>query len=762
MKRLLPLAGTILGALIVIALAFEDVFWHPNQYFFAQGGDGFKNYFTPAWYLKYDQGWQFSGMNYPYGEHVVFTDNQPLISGFLNFIDNNLFELHAYTVGILNLLLFLSIALAAGCLYLICRHYGIPKWLAMMGAILIVFLSPQLHRFHGHYALGYVVYLPLLWWVQIQLLEHRKWPWYLTWVAVVSLAAWVHVYYLLMGILFGLCYFTFDLLFTREKLNWKSIASYGALAISPMIIFQIIMTLTDHITDRPSQPYGFFNYRAYLESIFLPNEGPIFDFINQLIQVRRVPNEGYAYLGLAGSIIVVLAIIKLAKRLPQWRNILERKHAMAVPLATATTLLLFSMAWPFSWGMQGIVEYLGPLQQFRSLGRFAWIPYFIFTVFALRYLWQLYRVLSMKQLQGFARGIVVIALLFWSWEAATFLKRRALHIRQNPATNLLKQPNIDYVAWLESLGKSPKDYQAILPIPAYFIGSEEFYSEFDSGLAIQESFCAAYQTGLPLACGMMSRTSFGQTEKLVQIVSHRDLERTLFENYPNRKPILVIDFDQVAKSYYSQLLIKELNTLDKKGQISLLELPLEKLEGSRKRILAQFNNQRDSLYQHDSGFLTTIDSCWVYADRFDEAQQTAFGQESRQQTSGAIELLGQNISELPAKKWMECSLWLKIDHQQTAFPIVHIREIDQAGNVIWSKDVNPKFSVDTYKGWARISHEFQMSQQENILNIYVSGKYMDIESLLIRPVGLDVYQASEELNELMYNNFYYPLYLLSL
>ena len=51
---------------------------------FGGGGDGFKNYMTTNWHLAHDSSYvHYGGMNYPYGEHVLFTDNQPLFSAGL-------------------------------------------------------------------------------------------------------------------------------------------------------------------------------------------------------------------------------------------------------------------------------------------------------------------------------------------------------------------------------------------------------------------------------------------------------------------------------------------------------------------------------------------------------------------------------------------------------------------------------------------------------------------------------------------------------
>ena len=77
---LLTHVAVLLVIALLMAVLFGPVFWHPGRYLFSTIEDGLKNYYTAIWYVHHDAGWWFTGMNYPFGEHVVFTDNQPLLS----------------------------------------------------------------------------------------------------------------------------------------------------------------------------------------------------------------------------------------------------------------------------------------------------------------------------------------------------------------------------------------------------------------------------------------------------------------------------------------------------------------------------------------------------------------------------------------------------------------------------------------------------------------------------------------------------------
>src|SRR5688572_29338951 len=109
MKNWKALLLLILLGLALLLLIFGDVFLHPNQYLFGHIEDGTKNYYTAAYYIKYNSGLWLTGMNYPYGEHITYTDNQPLFAIILNFIQQHISPIADYTIGTFNIIMLLGI-----------------------------------------------------------------------------------------------------------------------------------------------------------------------------------------------------------------------------------------------------------------------------------------------------------------------------------------------------------------------------------------------------------------------------------------------------------------------------------------------------------------------------------------------------------------------------------------------------------------------------------------------------------------------------
>ncbi|MBK8502329.1 MAG: hypothetical protein IPL46_09020 [Saprospiraceae bacterium] len=134
----------ILVSLTILLLwpGFGQVIQHPNGFLFANSGDGLKNYFNLGYYLKYDNGLRFSGVNYPYGENLLYTDTHPFYALLLNVIDNHLISIAANSVAIINLSILLGFVFGAVVIYLILIHYRLPVWYAILASLGIIFLSP--------------------------------------------------------------------------------------------------------------------------------------------------------------------------------------------------------------------------------------------------------------------------------------------------------------------------------------------------------------------------------------------------------------------------------------------------------------------------------------------------------------------------------------------------------------------------------------------------------------------------------------------
>src|SRR5690606_15534166 len=174
MKNRFAIPVVILLSLALLWLLFGKVLLQPGQYMFGYLEDGTKNYYTAAYFIKYNQGLWFTGLNYPFGDHITYTDNQPLFAAILNAVNQHITPIWQHTIGIYNVLMLGSLVACAVFLFLILRELKLPVWYAVFVAIIIAFLSPQMFRIRAHYALGYAFFIPMFWYFLIHIFRNPK------------------------------------------------------------------------------------------------------------------------------------------------------------------------------------------------------------------------------------------------------------------------------------------------------------------------------------------------------------------------------------------------------------------------------------------------------------------------------------------------------------------------------------------------------------------------------------------------------------
>src|SRR3954462_14259386 len=80
--------ATIVFAICLVTFSLYHIVLRPGHIVPELGGDGAKNNFTYLYQSQWGHGYWFDGMNYPYGEHIVYTDGQPLLSVLFTHFKN--------------------------------------------------------------------------------------------------------------------------------------------------------------------------------------------------------------------------------------------------------------------------------------------------------------------------------------------------------------------------------------------------------------------------------------------------------------------------------------------------------------------------------------------------------------------------------------------------------------------------------------------------------------------------------------------------
>ncbi|MDW3647851.1 MAG: hypothetical protein R8P61_12355 [Bacteroidia bacterium] len=759
-KKYLPTIILLILGIYVLDRIFVDAFWNPNNFLLGGSLDALKNYFTPAWFIKYDHGVHFSGMNYPYGEHVLFTDNQPIISWILNWWDDTIFPIADKTVGILNGMIFLSILISMLVLHRIARHFQLPHVYAIPLSILLALLSPQIHRFAGHYALAYTCFVPILWLLLIKLTQKdsRKWLYTALILIYLSASGLVHAYYLLIGALFSFLYMgLYGLKRWRQKKKDArlSFARATLFLLIPVLIIQSFLWITDPIEDRPSNPFGILSYQAHWHTVFMPVQGPLYEAYNRFFHGKNPSMEAFSYVGLTATAVFFLTLARMIAY--GWRKRWKRITRFALPgemriaLWASVWLLIFAMAMPIKWGHPFWVDLVPPLKQFRSLGRFAWAFYTVFTMYAAVYLYLIYRRLKMKSLGNIGAWILFLGLVFWLWDAGIHADIHADIVKSNRGRNAFIHDAPDYKAWIEEAGMKVEDFQAALPVPVFNIGSEKFVPKWTTFGITEQIYRLAYHTGLPMACGSMSRTSMANSSKLVQLFSSDYVEKEIIKDMPDQRPILVLKHENVPISWPEQQLLAKASLLHDGGNYSLHKLELKDLASKGPEVLSRFEAEKDSLFRQDQFYLS--DSSWFFFEDFGKGDFADLGKHERVGPKRDPLILFEN--HIPDTNWMEVSVWAKIEEAQAGFPAFNFKEFDKDDKQIFHLDEGMLFEMNVYKNWLRRDYRFKLKSPGNKAVIYLQGNSPIAGSIMIRDETIDVYLPLENAEaKLMYNNYY--------
>lgn len=752
---------------LTINMKFSTIINNPNTMLLTQGGDGLKNYLTPMLHVKNSTSYNhFDSMNYPYGEHVLFTDNQPLISNILRFINKNITDVSYNTVGVLNYALLLSLLLSGAFLYYFFRRLALPHWYSVAGGIIIVWLSPQIVRYGGHYALGYSsILLCLLYFLlRFEILQGK---WSIAIFMLILLASMLHFYYFGISAIFLSAFY-----FIKIIKNRKSIFVYAKhwafQVIVPYIILNFIwLKIGNAVIDRPQFPYGILHYVTVWEALFFKPGNILYDLINTyLVKIRRVEEfESRNYIGfIATAFFFVSLIYWIATRKVKVieDNILAKmkdSNFYITSFWASFLLLLFSMGLPYIIpAFEFLLNYSGPIRQFRGLGRFAWLFYYLVNIIAFytAYQW----INSIKA--PYFRYLVFTILLIIGWREAT----TNADVLEKPSSlySALKDTKEDIEQWLPYLDKTK--YQAILPIPYYHLGAEYLGKEA-RGNSLAYSLLPSYYSGIPTMGVMMSRTSWQQTLNSIPLGFELYREPPVLQQLPNQLPLIAIEYKiwhQETGYAYKEILARG-KKIHENEAFAIYELPIDVYKNAiitlGQQVKKEFIDNRTKLFQVNE--LMTMDSTKsiVYSNYDNLPNPNAYS------GTGALTFSNKEkkvifegtIPNVKKGRKYNVLFWLNIEKGECATTEYFIKELNTQNEQKFFWHHGAIHNVATIDGkWALIKCTIEPQYEDTRFQIMLQNKQpiplpITIDELLICPEGTDVFR--EGTDEIMKNNRWY-------
>ena len=759
------------GALILVFGISALLFWRhtpyflaPNDTFFGVYGDGIKNYATVVYHTRFDSTYTlYQGMNYPYGEHVLFADCQPLLANTIKWISTNITDISGYSVAIVNMSMMVSFVLCGLILYLILLRWQVPVWYSVLTALGLTLLAPQQYRVYAHFGLAHAFVIPLLLYLLLRWEEGRRW-WFAVMIGLTLAAtAQLHFYFFGIGAFFTAFYLLFSWL---RKPSVSQAVFYGIhyviMAVLPFAFLQTWLHWANNAPDRPNAPSGFLNYQSYWEGIFLSEHVPWWRWLDkQVVDIRDVGGEAEAYIGVTAGVLFLILLFRWLGA-PKRRSFLpyEGHTGMKPAFRAAFVVLLLSFGLPFSLpGLSGLLDWTGPYQQFRGICRFSWAFYFVWGLIAF---YTLYR-LGAKYKRNAVKALFwAPAFLMLGLDAAYFVTDPTFEPQDDFRLHKAQFESSDHY-WFKTI--QPRRYQAVLPLPFYHVGSENFQFDYPGDL-VRYSLIPGWHYGIPSMGVFLSRTPFSQTLKSIQLGLEPYRRPAIIDDLPNDKPFLVvldkIIWEKVDTLYRHYL--PEMRLLYEDEYNFIMEMQPKSLDRMWQERIRQVNDQYpadSTLYFHGT-FAVQDSAAQYYYNSFDDLRSDSVYRGTGAFQSPVQPLIPLYEGRLPGKETeVYCSMWVYMGKDQ--YPRINSRvwEIDAQGNeeLIVHNGFRIDIKVLDPNGWGLVEYPIRIKDPSHSIRLMLECKEMHVDhiyvdELMFRPMKRDVWGKID--GEVVKNNRWYP------
>lgn len=731
------LAATVLFAVALVTIGLSYFVTDPAHVFPEMGGDGAKNAFTYLYHSMYGEGYWFTGMNYPYGEHIVFTDGIPLFSVFFASIGN---VSSGTALTVLWWAVAMSYVLATVYMYKALLRMGLPPLWAMLGAGLICMMTPQWIRLRGHYGLSFVCIVPMLLYWTLAWYQERKNEYWVFVFLMGIVFSFLHPYYagiiLVWVFAFATGFVLADKGAMKQKLKMMVPAAVAAVAVPAVVM--VVMKLTDPVGDRLPTPYtsdeGFATFNRLLSAVF----SPFWEIVGQREWVHNVADggEGFGYIGLVPIVVLVASVVMYFVRRKEMKVVALTWVALFMALGIAA----FSMGVPMRWHIPGMMKVLFVFKQFRTIGRFAWMSYYIIGAFSVVTIYSWYSRLVADGRRKLAVGLLSLGFVVWSVEVYGYMQamRKVADIGRYNHSVMFSTQEKSWPQFLREHGKKADDFQALLLLKYFNVGTDKLWIG-EPGWLITLGTRAATQLHLPIVDAMMARSSIYRAQELARTVAGPYAEKPLLQMLKSDKPFLLLNYDVDLLSPDEAYL---LNASDYIGDYSQCRV----YACYPQRIRIADKAARDSVLAIAELLKPGADTCigdcgsW-YVEHFDTGihkRYHGFIGESETMVHDKV-VASIAVTQARDSTIYEFSCWFRLEHEDYRSPNVVLQMQGADGKTLSEITVKTHNAVDSRRDWYRASAYFYMLAACRTVRCKVINEpapaYRMMDELLLRPAG---------------------------
>ena len=724
----------------------KGLMYAPNAYAPTFGGDGLTIHYNLHYHAAYGEGATLKSQYHPNSEVIYMTDAQGVVAYILATLRPFFPSLHHSASGISNFLIFWSNPLAAIVLFLCFLRLKIRTSLAIIFAVLIALMSPQITRqVGGHYALGYAFLIPLLMYFLVSLNQSlkRNIANAIALILVLIILGVNNPYLLAISGSFLLAFSGIGLLayllFKKGQLS-HIILPLSVTVISLAITGSFLGSL-DLITDRTKVPYGFFSNLSTMKSIFFPGGTLPNEPLSALFKSGRQINEGTAYIGLIPFLFLLsLPFILIRKKGKRTFSLFNQNYLGHILLASVI-VLLFALGIPFIYFQEWTLEHLGTVLQFRAPGRFSWIFYYgISIISAVGVSKWIESILNDgHKKKALLIGTIVVAL--WGLEVHQFLHRSTKGKIHHNAFN--KGRLDDYRQKVEALNLNGDIYEGIFLIPTEHGWTDKVHhsGEFRSNY---EGYRYSLASGLPLINGKLSRMSVSQCLASMQLLADPMVKKDLLYQFSQEKDILFVISLEDELTLQEDRLVNSAKEIYRTDKYLLSSINI-------KEFITRENLHRQTIINNSSSAIDSLASPLIH-DPMDEDMTHAFaGTGGRLINAGEEEILSFPLSNSYNHDTLELSFWYHVDHDYSGGPVWEL-VCKKEGKVRHQEKLHGLDLMRTQDGWMKAL--FQLAVEEDLESVTIESSARHpyyIDELLVRRIQDTIFKRID--GELIVNNY---------
>ena len=712
----MPYLRLLLPTLVFMLAAHGAQVYAPHSVDPGFGADGIKNLYTFAWYSAHNGSvTNFEGMAAPYGEHILYTDQTPLISVLWRWPAQQL-GIARWSAPLLMLLVHLSWLLTPFPLFNILRRFRVSSNIAVAGAVGYTLLAPQVARATGHYALAFTLVIPLAWWLALRVVDRSSFSRVAQLILLNAAALFVHAYLGMIAIAFtglslGLSWLFFGGMDGRRGIHHlRLLGAALASTMLPIAAFLAVLKLTDDHPCRMLEPYGFFQFTSSVGALLFPQVGP-YSSVTRALGLQS-GWEGHAYIGVSAALVVVSFPLWGALRPKLWYDAVLRDLLPA--LIAALVLFTLACGQPFAALGESSLDAIPFLRDFRGIGRFAWPLYFVLTAAAVVVIDKVFATSA----PAVGRSLVLGFFLLLVGEAA-FLHGQQRRERSDGAHPLFK-PDASVQGVLSAIGTDA--HRAIIALPFFHLGSEVFAREPDAATE-RAAMGLSFHSGIPLLNAHLTRASITETRAILALFAPEGYDnplapsfalddRFLLMAHPHKQPSASVVGCETCRAWWvAAPLYSDSNVVVKTIRASELLHPKKESIDPAERIaydpldgVAEANAVSNAAVHHVP--------CDDYTVLF---------------------------SAQPDSSWLNrpmlASVWLRANdlcgsasHGLNAYFVVQTRTGE---TTVWPHYSTPKMAFRHRGDWVHVTGAFELSELPDALDIFIRGEDRCGESIVI-------------------------------